>query len=319
MTGRPDAVSFGETMAAFLVDGDSPLATALRFRLTAAGSESTVMAGLAKLGHAVRFHTRVGADGLGRSVLRHLADAGIGLGTAVDSEQSTGVLARDLGQHGPVEVAYARTGSAGSKLCLSDIQALLSTQPRMLFLSGITPLLSATNREVSIDALGQARELGITVAFDPNLRRRLADPARARTVLAPFLDQADIVLAGADELTWLTRTDDPEQAARSLVAAGASSVVVKRGPEGAHAVDGTSSCDVPAYADRVVDPVGAGDALAAGYLSAVLRGQPLAEALHEASAVAACVVGAWGDLEGLPTSVERDAMLASRAHRSGGI
>ena len=53
-------------------------------------------------------------------------------------------------------------------------------------------------------------------------------------------------------------------------------------------------------ASSIVDPVGAGDAFAAGYLSGLLIDLAPAERLARANAVAAFALGNHGDWEGLP-------------------
>jgi 2-dehydro-3-deoxygluconokinase len=90
-------------------------------------------------------------------------------------------------------------------------------------------------------------------------------------------------------------------------------VVVKRGRLGAWATDGALRCEVEAFRVPEVDPVGAGDAFAAGLLSGLTRDLPVAAALREAAAVAALCVATPGDLDGLPTAAERDAYLEGGA------
>jgi 2-dehydro-3-deoxygluconokinase len=63
----------------------------------------------------------------------------------------------------------------------------------------------------------------------------------------------------------------------------------------------------------VIDPVGAGDAFAAGYLSGRLRGLPEPRALAEAACVAALVVQAASDTDGLPSAAGRERALAAFA------
>ena len=53
--------------------------------------------------------------------------------------------------------------------------------------------------------------------------------------------------------------------------------------------------------NRVIDPVGAGDGFAAGFLSGILNNQPINEAIRTGNAVGAMVVTTEGDIEGLPT------------------
>ena len=81
-----------------------------------------------------------------------------------------------------------------------------------------------------------------------------------------------------------------------------------RGP-GAWASDGDEILLAPARPVRAVDPVGAGDAFAAGFISALLDGGDLRAALDSATVVAASAVQFAGDTAGLPSRAERDALL----------
>jgi 2-dehydro-3-deoxygluconokinase len=115
-----------------------------------------------------------------------------------------------------------------------------------------------------------------------------------------LIGYADLVVAGEDEADLLGDL-------------GPGLVVIKRGARGAVGIDGGTRVEVPAFRVPEVDTVGAGDAFAAGLLSALLRDRPLDRALREASAVAALCVAAPGDTDGLPTAAERDAYLAGGA------
>ena len=97
------------------------------------------------------------------------------------------------------------------------------------------------------------------------------------------LDAWRPVIAGADVL-WLGREDDPLPTLRGLAGGRLRYVLWKRGPRGGWLYDVAADAlgAWTARAETVADPTGAGDAFAAGYLAAVLRG---------ADAAAACVAG----------------------------
>ena len=149
------------------------------------------------------------------------------------------------------------------------------------------------------------------VSFDPNLRRSLMDPDGARRRLLPLLAQTSVLLAGSDELEWLSGRTDAADGTAWALDQGVALVVVKDGRRGARAADGTRTWSVPARAVVVADPVGAGDAFAAGLLSALLRGAGVEQALTEGAAVASLVVATPGDAEGLPDRALLDRVLAS--------
>jgi len=292
-----DVVTFGEAMALMLAEPGVPLRRAHTFRRQVAGAESNVAIGLARLGHRVGWFGRVGADAFGDAVLGALRAEGVDVSRAVvDPEAPTGLLARDCSAARPTEVAYYRRGSAGSRLRPSDVDTGYLGTARWLHVTGITPVLSDGAAAATEAAVRAAHAAGVRVCLDPNIRRRLADPARAAALLRPLLGYADLVVAAEDEADLLGDL-------------GPGLVVIKRGSHGARAGD----IEVPAIRVPEVDTVGAGDAFAAGLLSALLRAAPLDVALREASAVAALCVAAPGDTDGLPTAAERDAYLAGGA------
>lgn len=102
-----------------------------------------------------------------------------------------------------------------------------------------------------------------------------------------------------------------EAAARAFLDRGVGEVVVKDGANGAWAVSPERTCRCPSRRVSVVDPVGAGDAFAAGYLSAVLDGLPLACRLERGVLLGAVCVATWGDWEGLPRRDELGDLAGS--------
>ena len=87
---------------------------------------------------------------------------------------------------------------------------------------------------------------------------------------------------------------------RRLVALGPHEVIVKDGARGCAALIDGASFTLPALPIRVVDPVGAGDAFAAGYLAGRLAGASPQARLRTAIAAGAFAVAVPGDCEGLP-------------------
>jgi len=310
MTG-PEIVTFGEAMALLLAEPGVPLAHATAFRRQIAGAESNVAIGLARLGHRVRWVGRVGEDPFGETVVRALAGEGIDTaGVVRDSQASTGMLVRDCHRERAIEVVYHRDRSAGSRLRPEDIPAASLTGVRLLHATGITPVLSTSARQATQTAMEAARAAGALVSFDPNIRSRLCPPTEAAATLRPLAALADIVLAGEDEASLLSGRHGKEASAEWFLEQGAAVVVLKAGADGAWATDGSEQWQQPAVPVNVVDPVGAGDAFAAGFLSARLRDMPVREALQIAATVAAAVVQVPGDTDGLPTRAQLEIALA---------
>ncbi|SDJ77813.1 2-dehydro-3-deoxygluconokinase [Nonomuraea maritima] len=290
----------GEAMLLMLAEPGIPLERATAFRRSVAGAESNVAAGLARLGHDARWIGRLGADPAGRSVLAMLRADGIDTRHAVvDPDAPTGLLVRDSHPSRAIDVQYYRAGSAASRLAPDELSPEMLDGARVVHVTGITPMLSDSAHRATLRLFDLAREVGALVSFDPNIRLKLGAPEQWRERVAPLLGRADVVLAGEDELELLGV--DP-------AALGGPAVVKRRDKSATLGELRQEAFPVP-----MVDPVGAGDAFAAGFLSGLLRGEPYEICLREAAAVAALVVQCVGDTEGLPDRAGLDRALAGFA------
>jgi 2-dehydro-3-deoxygluconokinase len=163
-------------------------------------------------------------------------------------------------------VHYYRTGSAASTMDPS----IWSTCPpaRLVHLSGITPALSATCAALVADGLARRPIAGATMSFDVNYRPALWTPTDAGPVLAGLANQADIVFVGLDEAQALWGVDTAADV-RAVLDRPAQ-LIVKDGPVGATLFSADGTAFEPATPIEIVEPVGAGDAFAAGYLYGLL-------------------------------------------------
>jgi sugar/nucleoside kinase (ribokinase family) len=104
-----------------------------------------------------------------------------------------------------------------------------------------------------------------------------------------WLARCGCVLLNEIETTTLAGVTDPVEAARDLKAhmPEGAIVVVKRGPDGAIAIDADGALvSVPAPVVNVVDTIGAGDVFNAAFLAALAAGQPLSSCLEAGTTVA---------------------------------
>ncbi|MFC7440310.1 sugar kinase [Laceyella putida] len=297
-----DVVTIGETMALFTPKTTGLLRHAKDFSFSFAGAESNVAVGLARLGHRVGWVSQVGQDEFGEAILAFLQGEGIDTSEVKKRPKDpTGLMIKEPLHKRELRVYYYRRHSAASRMNPNTLNEAYLAKAKYLHLTGITPALSEGCRQMVMKAIEIAKKHGVQVVFDPNYRSKLWDKKRAKQVLREIAAQADILLPGIDEGRLLVNEEEPEQIAESLRDMGASMVVVKLGSKGAYYVSKGSSGYVEGFpVGQVVDPVGAGDAFAAGFLSGRLDGLPVAEAVRRACAVAALVVEVQGDFEGLP-------------------
>jgi 2-dehydro-3-deoxygluconokinase len=286
-------LAIGETMVLVTPEAPQPLETATGFRLDIAGAESNVASHLARAGVPAAFASAVGADALGRRLVATLAERGVDTSlVAVDPAAPTGVFFKDPGVNG-TRVLYYRRGSAASRLGPEFAATLPLASVPMVHVSGITAALSGSCRAL-LDAVLAARAAhGLPVSFDVNYRPALWDAGVAGPALLALAHRCDLVFVGRDEAQTLWGTGTAAHV-RALIGPG-NRLVVKDGAVGAHAFQAGSEVFVPAHRVEVVEPVGAGDAFAAGYLAADLAGEPPDAALERGHRFAARALATTGD------------------------
>ncbi|MFF4242090.1 sugar kinase [Actinomadura geliboluensis] len=302
-----DLVTFGETMARLDNPVVGPMRHARSLDLGIGGAESNTAIGLARLGGTAAWFGRVGDDEFGRLITTALAGEGVRLGhTVVDESAPTALLFKERRSGTLTRVQYYRTGSAGSRLSPADVPHDLIRSARVLHVTGITAAISDTARRAVDDAVETARGAGVPVSLDLNYRSALWTPAEAGECLHDLVKRADLVFATEQEARLVVPGDDPAGLAAALAALGPRDVLVKRGAAGVVAHCAGTLHVQPAHKVPVVDPVGAGDAFAAGYLAEFARGLPVAARLATATAAGAYAVTVRGDWEGLPSRADLD-------------
>ncbi|MFE0810841.1 sugar kinase [Streptomyces sp. NPDC058794] len=312
-----DVVALGESMVTFLPSVPGRLADVPSFDRAIGGAESNVACVLAAAGHTARWISRVGADGFGDHLVEAVGAYGVDVSAVRrDPGRPTGVYFRTAGDRATDahEVAYYRAGSAASAMSVRNMDLDAIRSGRVLHLSGITPALSA-------DCLDLMRELTARrpgrplVSFDVNHRPGLwrGDTDGAR-VLLDLARGADLVFVGEDEAWGL---GGPEAVRAALpepevlvVKQGASGATAFRRTVGADGTEATHVTTVPALTVDVVAAVGAGDAFAAGFLSATLRDLPVRERLRHGHLMAAAALTVPGDLAEPPARGHADRLAA---------
>lgn len=292
-------VTLGEIMGLLTPVGVGALHHARDLRLSIAGSESNVAIGVSRLGGRAVWIGRVGRDEIGELILRELRAEGVTV-HATDDAAPTGLMLKTRRTAEVTRVSYYRSGSAGSRLAPEDIDEDCVRAAGVLHVTGITPALGVAPAAAVHAAVEIARSAGVPVSLDLNYRAALWDRATAANVLRDLVKQADVVFAGEHEAALVVDADTPERAARALAELGPQQALVKLGARGSVAVIEGTVHHRAALPVRALDPVGAGDAFAAGYLSELLAGAPPVQRLTSATAMGAFAVTVAGDWEGLP-------------------
>lgn len=297
----PEVVTFGESMALFSSSDTRGLEYSQQVMKSFGGAESNVAIGLSRLGHHAGWFSRLGTDPLGRYIMKSIRGEGVDVSRIRWCEGvPTGLMMREqvAGHH---SVYYYRKLSAASTMHPDDLDEAYIRSAKILHVTGITCALSAQCAETVLSAIRMAKDAGVLVSFDPNLRLKLWSIEEARAILLPIAELADLFLPGLDELKLLYDTEHEEVIFERLSTLKGTSIV-KGGLGMNYVVYGSKIVEVPyTPVDHVVDTVGAGDAFCAGVLSGILRyGDPV-EAVKLGNITGAMVVQAFGDWEATPT------------------
>ena len=307
-------VTFGEPLGVLTSHEVGPVDLNRTFVLGVGGAEFNVAVGAARLGIPVTYGGRIGDDAVGE-LISHRARADRLEGVLIQDTRATGLMLKHRRVGGLTEVSYARANSAGAALCIRDLPWDALDVAGALHLTGVTPALSSSAREATSEAVSRASRRGVRVSMDVNYRHRLWAPAEAAEFLGGLLPYVDILFASTTEARLLLGLSGeepnhtPAGLAKALCARGPNDVIIKTADHGCTAlVDGQLSV-LSARPVVVMDPVGAGDAFAAGYLAGALRGDSPAERLAAAMDMGAYATSVAGDCEGLPNRRELSSYL----------
>jgi 2-dehydro-3-deoxygluconokinase len=310
-----DFVTIGETCAVFAATAIGRMRYSKTYEIRPGGAESTVAVGVARLGHSATWVSRLGDDELGQYLLTFIRGEGVEVACSMLSTHPTGLFVRERLPRGKARHFYYRAGSAFSTMGPADIPTDLIAGARVLHLTGITPALSKSTRAMVTEAIRIARQNGVTVLFDPNMRRTLWSAEEARTVMEPLMASADYVLPGLEDLQGMYGENLSEaDAVDTMRKIGCRRIIFKRGAAGAAVItpDSYEQVECTAIADPV-DLMGAGDAFAAGFAAGLLDGKTDVEAARLGNVVAGMSIGTVGNIESLPT--RRDVETHLRGER----
>lgn len=293
----PEFLCIGETMTLVYPEPSLPLEEASTFRMHIGGAESNTALYLANLGHSTGWVSRVGDDPFGRRMTSELQRFGVDTSAVyTDQNAPTAVYFKDPTPQGTT-VHYYRRGSAASRMDATDIDRASFNGVRVVHLSGVTPGLSDSCASMVDYAIRTARNHGTLVSFDVNYRPGVWDVETASPVLADLSRRADVVFVGRDEAETLWGTATSDDIANYLKLSG--SLIVKDGDVGATEFTDGVRTFAPAVPVSVVEPVGAGDAFAAGYLSRLVAGDSVASRLEHGHQLAARALSSLSDFNPL--------------------
>lgn len=296
--GPLDLVSFGEVMVRLTPPGTGRLAQATTLELDIGGAEANVAVALARLGLRTAWISKLPHHPLGHRIAGELRGHGVDVSRIVwGTGGRVGLYFYERGASPrPSQVYYDRERTAIRDLAQEEVDWPFVRQAKVLHLTGITPALGEQCRKVFWRFIREVKAAGGLFAFDLNLRRKLWAVSEAAQVFREVLPQADVAfsnLTDARDLFGLTGSaEEVAEAIRDRLGAGIA--VVTCGADRAVAAADRTYTQGRLFPVEMVDPLGAGDAFAAGFLFGFLQGD-VGRALDYAGALAAAKCTTRGD------------------------
>ncbi|MDX6702667.1 MAG: fructokinase [Baekduia sp.] len=220
-----------------------------------------------RLGAPAHYLGCLSGDRFGAILREALAADGVGLGTAVATDDPTTLALAEIGDDGSAAYRFYVEGTSAPGLTFPDAAAVLPADVAILCVGTLGLVFEPT--AATLERLVAEAGDEVLVAVDPNCRpAAIADPAAYRARLERILRRADVVKASAEDLAWLRPGAEVADAIRTLLRPDGGAVgLVTLGAEGALVVTATGAVAVAAPPARVVDTIGAGDAFLGGLLS----------------------------------------------------
>lgn len=268
----------GDVMTDIICRPEGPLVVgsdrraAIRSRPGGSGANQAVWLGA--MGVDVRLAARVGAADR-PNLEAYFRGFGVDPMLVADPERPSGALVTIVDPDG--ERSFLTDRGANLALSAADLSPSLLDRVRLLVISGYCYFADAP-RQAVMRLSATARERGVPVAVDPASVGFLHEVGV--TNFLQWSKGAGTLFANEAEALALSGTGDLEGQMRWLGEIYPR-VVIKRGANGA-AVGGRLGVTLSRPAPQVVvlDTTGAGDAFAAGFIAAELRGQPIEACLN---------------------------------------
>jgi 2-dehydro-3-deoxygluconokinase len=311
-----DLLGIGEAMVLLAPAGADSLDSAGQLQVTVAGAELNACASVAALGGRSALLTRLGDDPLSQHVVAGARSLRVAIIAERARGEQVGVFFKQHETGDARSVYYYRSTSAAARMEPTLLRLATGVRARAILVSGLTAALG-DGPERLIAAAADA-DIAPRLVVDANLRPRLGRLERSVSAVLRLLPRTWILALGRDEGELLFHTDDPARIAAEALQRGCIEVVVKDGERGAFWFDHHGDAHhVPPVPVAAVDTVGAGDAFTGSYAWGRLEGYDRPSSALLASRVAARVVGAHGDTEGLPAPSERGGLLAGLQREDG--
>ena len=316
-----DVVALGELLIDFTENGLSAQGNPM-LEANPGGAPCNVLAMLNKLGKKTAFIGKVGDDNFGHMLADTVAESGTDVTNLLfDKKVPTTLAFVHTQPDGDREFSFYRNPGADMMLQKEEVMEDVIRAGKLFHFG----TLSSTHegvREATRHALSVAKDAGLLISFDPNLREPLWNSLEeARAEIEYGLSWCDILKISDNEMEFMTGTDDYTKGVEILRKSyDIPLIFVTLGKEGSRAYYKDLIVEVaPFLQEHTIETTGAGDTFEGCALNYVLdhglealTEENLRELLTFANAGASLITTRKGALRVMPSEEEIRGLIASR-------
>jgi 2-dehydro-3-deoxygluconokinase len=195
-------VTLGEIMLRLKTPAHERFFQSPMLEATFGGGEANVAVSLANYGLDAGFVTALPDNDIGESAIREVRKFGVDTSNIRRSGSRVGIYFLETGSNQrPSKVVYDRAGSSICEAAPGDFdwQSVFAGS-KWLHITGITPALSQSAADLSLEAVKAAKELGVTVSCDFNFRGKLWKYGKsAPEVMNELVKYVDVGIANEED------------------------------------------------------------------------------------------------------------------------
>lgn len=312
-----DVIAMGELLIDFTMSGQSEQGNNL-FEACPGGAPCNVLALLNKMGKRTAFLGKVGKDQFGTLLRATLEDVGINTSNLLTDEQVNTTLAFvHTFPDGDREFSFYRNPGADMMLTAEEVDEEFLAKTR-LFHFGTLSMTHEGVREATKKALKAAKDKGLLISFDPNLRPPLWSSLElAKEQMEYGFGFCDILKISDNEIQFVSGKEDYDEGIRYLQETyQIPLILLTMGKDGSRAYYKGMRVERAGFQCRTIETTGAGDTFCGSSLNYILEHdfenlteEQLGEMLTFANAAAAIVTTRKGAIRAMPEKVEVENLI----------
>lgn len=317
-----DVAALGELLIDFTPYGVSQAGNNL-FERNPGGAPANVLVALAKLKKKTAFLGMVGKDEFGMFLKETLNSNEVDTSGLVLNENVNTTLAFvHLKENGDRNFSFYRNPGADMKLTAEEVNYDVIANSK-IFHFGSLSLTDEPVRSATLEALKFAKEKGLIISYDPNLRPPLWKSMEfAKEMIALGLEYADIIKVSEEELEFITGIKDYEKGTEVLFHKGIKVIFVTLGEKGCFYRYKGGTGYIGGFKVNAIDTTGAGDGFLGGVLYQLadksideindMNKEELEAIITFANALGALVTTKKGAIPAMPSQEEVNEFVKSR-------